>query len=93
MNKITDKNFVLELIGGQRIWLTEEEYKTASNAITQGSQLLKVKDGVVSINAIKYLLPAREVEKADNIKKGNWQCQYNYWHTRGQECGHHLQNR
>jgi len=33
----------------------------------------------------------QSVNREDKIKKGEWQCKYGFWHSKGEECGHGIQ--
>lgn len=89
-NLPTDQRFVIILKGNARIWLNEQEFKAVKNALVAKAELLEIREMLINPYAILYVLPASELEIAEKIRRGHWQCEYGFWHERNQECGHGL---
>ena len=85
---ISDKNYIILMSGDIRIWLNEKEFKMAESLIENGKVFLNLDGRLINTKSILYAGPRNEIEIADRIKRGNYQCSYGFWHNRGQECGH-----
>ena len=87
-NEITDKDFVISLRGGYKIYVNEAQMELIKKMLEKGKSFVFLESGLFNANDIIFILPAREVEKDDRIKKGEWQCQdCRRWHPRNEECG------
>jgi hypothetical protein len=85
---ITDKTFVLMTKRGYRIWLTPQQANAIKIVLLRGEKFISVDDFFFNSQDISFILPASEIDREDRIKKGEWQCQYGYWHSKNEECGH-----
>jgi len=85
---ISDKTFVVILKGDIRIWLTEKEFKLFQSLLESGKTFVSFSNRIINLKMIVYAGPRIEVETADRIKNGEWQCRdCGRWHPKGEECG------
>lgn len=87
---LTNKTQVLCLDNNEKIYLTEEQAKKVKRAVLEDLEFILVAENLIRKRAIKYIIRASEVEKAERIKRGEWMCEYGKWHQRGEKCGHGL---
>ncbi|RLF54688.1 MAG: hypothetical protein DRN13_02070 [Thermoplasmata archaeon] len=90
---LTDKTYILCLDNNEKIYLTDEQAKQCRAALLSGKEFILMEENLLKTKAIKYILPAREVERAERIKRGEWMCEYGFWHQKGEQCGHGLLKR
>jgi len=88
--KITDKNFVVMLKGNYRCWVNKEQKELLEKGLLMGKKFIKIDEFLFNSDDISFILPASEIDREDRIKRGDWQCKYGYWHTKGEQCGHGL---
>lgn len=92
MKQITDKTYVLIARDGIRIWLTEQQGKDAVRALNRETPQFLIISGdkpqSVKKTMVIYCGPREQVEVGDRIKRGDYQCSYGEWHTKGQQCAH-----
>lgn len=86
--EISDKNYIVILIGDIRIWLNEKEYEKLVSVIETGKMFLNAGGRIFNAKNIIYVGPRNEVDLADRVKRGEWQCSFDKWHARGEQCGH-----
>jgi hypothetical protein len=85
---ITDKTFVVMTKRGYRCWLNQRQAEALKMALLQEKKFISIDDFFFNSQDISFILPASEIEREDRFKRGEWQCSYGYWHSRGEECGH-----
>ena len=58
--------------------------------LTIGAKInfLQVGDEIINASCIEGVFSAETIATMKRIKKGDWQCDFGYFHERGQECGH-----
>lgn len=88
--QITDKTHLIVLMGGMRIWINEKEYQEIKKEIYGRKAFVEIEGNIINTNSILYAGSRIGIDEADRIKRGDWKCQYGFWHTKGQECGHML---
>ena len=81
------KNYIILLRGDIRIWISEKEFK-AVERIIETKQFINLNGRIFNTSSVMYVGPRREIDIADKIKKGYWQCEYGYWHGPGEKCAH-----
>jgi hypothetical protein len=59
-------------------------------AVLADKEFIFIGGNLIKKRAIKYILPAKEVERAERIKRGEWICENGEWHQKGERCGHGL---
>jgi hypothetical protein len=87
---ITDKTFVLMTRKGYRVWLTPKQVEAIKMVLLRGERFISVDNLFFNSQDISFILPASEIDREDRIKRGEWQCQFGYWHSKNEECGHGL---
>ena len=94
--QLTDKTECLMLRGNYKTYLTKKEADFVSQQFAEGKDVVRLQDNGVTKTFFKYsilfILPAADIEKQDKVKKGDWMCNYGYWHNRGETCGHISKN-
>jgi hypothetical protein len=86
--EITDKVFVVTLRGNYRCWINDKQKIALEQALLAGKKFIKVDEYFFNSGDISFILPAPEIDREERIKRGDWKCQYGYWHTKGEECAH-----
>ena len=86
MNEITDKTYVVMLKGGYKCYLNEKQKTALENDLITGKQFSKIDDFLFKANEIIFVLPAREITREERIKKGDYKCNYETWHSFRQIC-------
>lgn len=85
---LSDKTHIVLMSGDIRIWITEKEFETAEQLIGAGKVFINLDGRLINTKSIIYAGPRNEIELADRIKKGEWQCQVcKRWHPKFEECG------
>lgn len=78
-------------------WIEEERIKNLINNLETFSEhkFIKINNEIINTADVTGIFSAKRMEDLkleneikDKIKKGEWQCEYNYWHSRNEECGH-----
>ena len=92
MNQLlTNKIWCVLLRGGAEIWITEEQANELDILIqVPERRFIKINNERVAITAIDGILSAEIMRTKERTKRGDWQCSSNYWHEKGQQCGHGL---
>ena len=86
---ITDKTYVLCLIGGDRFFLNESEYEKVKNAIVLGNKYIELEDAFIATNQVTKILHHADYESAERIKRGDYKCRNcDNWIPRGMQCGY-----
>ncbi len=88
MGQLTDKTHIILMTGDIRIWITEKEFETAEKLIGAGKVFINLDGRLINTKSIIYAGPRNELELADRIKRGEWKCEYGFWHEKYQQCGH-----
>jgi hypothetical protein len=92
---ITNKTICLGLAGGNKTYLTADQYRELKAKLKAGADFIILGEGtpdekLISKHSIMFTTNASDIEQNDKVKKGEWKCQYGYWHAKGQECGHDM---
>ena len=87
---LSTKNYVLVLFDKSRFFLDESEAERAKSALKGGAKYIEIGDSLVMSSAISRLVSGENYDEGEKIRRGEWKCQYDEWHTRGQQCGHGL---
>ena len=90
-NAITDKTWFVDYKGFQ-IWITEEQKKALESQIEEGKDFVNIEGRTLPINNVA-ILSGQDNDRRERIKRGDWKCRYDEWHTKGEECGHMLSGR
>jgi hypothetical protein len=86
--QITDKTYCVMLADNYKTYLNKNEAEFLSKAFEQGKEVVRVGEKTFFKFGVRFILPASEIGREDRIKRGDWKCEYDYWHRRGEECGH-----
>lgn len=86
--EITDKVFVVMLKGGYKCYLNERQKDVIGEGIILKKTFVKVDNFLFKTEDISFVLPASEIEREDKVKKGDYKCDYGFWHTKNEACGH-----
>ena len=94
--ELTDKIICLGLAGGNKTYLNEIQYQELKAKLKSGADMIIISEGtadekIISKHAISFTMSANEVENSIKEKRGEWKCEYNFWHKKGEECGHNLE--
>ncbi len=87
-NEISTKRFVMILKDGSKFFLDDKEAEMVRQSIRKGMDYLEIGDSLVSRYDFSRLVSSENYEESEKIKQGEWKCQFGFWHSRGQECGH-----
>lgn len=89
MNNLpTDKIFVVNLRGGYKIWVNDEQAEKIKESLEKGKKFIYTEKGMFRADEVSFILPASEVDYQERVKKGEWQCgTCKRWHPKFEECG------
>ena len=89
-NEISTKTKCLLIRDDIEIWLTDEEAEKIKMVLRNESKpkFIDVAGQFLAVSVILGILDGNLIEEKKRLKRGEWKCQFNFWHTRGQECGH-----
>lgn len=89
-NEITDKNKVVVTKLGD-YWVSQKQAEALATHIDKDRDGSVVLEGNRILNKSIEGILTPEAYNIYNLKKrGGWQCRYQYWHERNQQCAHHL---
>lgn len=86
--EITDKNFVVMLKGGYKCYLTDKQSEALKQQLMFGIERVLLDDYYFKSDDISYIIPAKNIDREDKVRRGEWRCSFNHWHGRNEECGH-----
>ncbi|MEK6880388.1 MAG: hypothetical protein AABY22_12300 [Nanoarchaeota archaeon] len=86
--EISNKTWVLMLIGGDRHFLTEREAQAIKEAIIKGDKFIDLEDVFFATNQFVKLMKGSDYQKAENYRKGDYFCEtHKNWIPKGKTCG------
>ena len=85
---LSDKTWFIYFKGFQ-IWLNNEEATIVQNSMDAGAKYVDIEGRRIPLTDCA-LLKGEDNDKLEKVKKGAWQCEYGYWHSKNEECGHGL---
>jgi hypothetical protein len=85
---LTDKNFVVMLKGGYKCYLNERQKIALQENLLAGKDFVLVDGFFFKTDDVSFILPASEIEREDKVKRGEWKCEYGFWHGKADSCGH-----
>jgi hypothetical protein len=89
-SELSDKTWGLQTRSFGVIWLTEEEAKRCQLLLHQGAESLEFEDVTVMKGDISGFATGERLRSVERKKKGDWECDYGYWHERNDKCAHHM---
>lgn len=82
---LTDK--IYRLITSVGIYnLTEIEKNKLVKSLD--AQYIQIDGDIIMTHQIRGIVHGDRLLDLDKIKKGEWKCKYDQWHTKGEQCGH-----
>lgn len=87
MNKITDKTWIMFLIGGDRHFLTEIEANKIKVALRIGDKYIDLGSVFFATNQFAKLLNGADYQETEKFKRGDYKCLCGQWIPRGKTCG------
>lgn len=89
-NALTDKTMVLVSKMGD-YWVKPEQAERIMEAKKhEPDSHIELEGNFISLNAIDGALTAEAYTTYNIKRRGGWQCKYQEWHERNQQCAHHL---
>lgn len=89
MNEIAQNLRCVLLRNGIEIWVDEERAKNVANALNESKYFI-LEGSLISPHEISGVLTPVHMEEYKRHKEGQWKCNKNTWHDRGQKCNCHL---
>ena len=87
-NSITDKTWVMVLIGGDRHFLTESEAQKVKQSLSAGSKFIDLGSVFFATGQFAKLMNHADYEMAQRIKRGDYKCRNcDSWIPYGKQCG------
>lgn len=86
--QITDKTYCVMLNDNYKTYLTKDEAEFLSKSFEQGKEVVRVGDKTFFKFGVRFILNACEIDREDKLKRGDYKCEFGYWHEKGQQCGH-----
>lgn len=94
MNEIT-KNLVCVVIrNGVQIWIENDKAETLKNLLNRKDkpQFVEFENDYINTNDISGIFSALSMEEVNRRKNGQWKCERNSWHDRGEKCNPFISN-
>lgn len=88
MNEITDKTYCIITNYGNKLYITEEQYRQIYNNFDKLESIKIKNQGIINKKYVVMIAKASEIIEEDKKRQGMWKCRYGYWHKKGEECGH-----
>jgi len=86
--EITKKLMCILMREKAEIWLEKDKLDSLMKAL-ETKRFVKVGDQIINTADISGIYTAETMEDITRRKNGQWKCkQGNYWHERGEQCGH-----
>lgn len=87
-NTLTDKTMVLVTFVGP-VWVTRERGEMAMKIKEQDpNAVIEIDESYYGANQIRALLSAQQYAEFQYEKRGMWQCPYQKWHAKFDNCEH-----
>lgn len=87
-NQITDKTMVAVTRAGD-FWITKSQANNLMKAKDdRPTGFTELDDCMVTFASIDSILTAEKYQEYNFKRRGGWQCKYQAWHERGQQCAH-----
>lgn len=58
------------------------------NTMPQGT--IELDGNYISCQAVDGIVTAQQYAIMNTKRRGGWQCKYQHWHERNQQCAHHM---
>ena len=89
-NEITKKLVCIVMRNNVEIWVEEERIESLRKALPllKEHKFIGIDDEMLNTADIVGIFSAQTMEDTTRRKNGQWQCKYNYWHERGEQCAH-----
>lgn len=88
MRTLTDKTWFIYYKGFQ-IWINDEQAQQVRKLMLAGNQYLDIDGRMIKLDEVA-LLKGEDNDRAEKLRRGDWKCEYGYWHAKGDQCGHGL---
>lgn len=92
MRELTDKTHVLVTRSLGRFYITEAQATKLMTVLQGDSKMVMIDKAMVMTNDITGIVSGDQIEQIERIRRGDWQCKFNKWHIRGQQCAHNGTN-
>lgn len=89
-NEIQNKMVCVLMKSKVEIWVDEAKGQKLMDLLMAKTkiQFLQLGEEVINVNAIEGVFNPETVATMKRVKRGDWQCEYKYFHERREECGH-----
>ena len=89
-NEIQNKMLCVLMKSKVEIWVDEAKGQKLMDLLMAKTkiQFLQLGDEAINVNCIEGVFSPDTMATMKRNKKGDWQCEYGYFHEKGQECGH-----
>lgn len=88
-SEITDKTHVLVTRSLGNIYVTEIEANALTVTIASGKAKHVVIGGdLIMLNDVAGITSGETIRNLEKKKQGQWQCKYDRWHEKNDQCGH-----
>ena len=78
---------IVSLRNGVEISVEKDRIETLLPEIEK-RRFFEINGEIVSTKDIVGIFTPQAIEDTIRRKNGQWQCKYNYWHERGEQCAH-----
>ena len=72
---------------GIEIWFEKSKIREVEEKL-EYNKFINIDGNTISVSNVSGLFTAQAVEEMRRRKNGEWKCKYDYWHSRGDQCGH-----
>lgn len=89
-NEITDKTMVLITRMGD-FWVTPAQAENImATRQNEPAASIEIEGNTINLSGIDGALTPQKYEELNMKRRGGWQCKFQHWHERHQQCAHHL---
>jgi len=95
MTKEISKNLMcIKLRSGIEIWIEKEKAEKLINLLgTTKTKFVEIDDEIINSSDVEGVFNPQTMADLAKRKNGQWKCNYDRWHSRGETCGCYEINR
>lgn len=86
--QITKKLMCIVMRDGIEIWIEDDRIQNLKKALmmTEKSKFIELENEVINSADILGIFSSNTMEAKTRRKNGQWKCNWNHWHNRGERC-------
>ena len=90
--EITKELMCIKVREGMEVWVEKEKIENLIAMLInhRTGKFIKVEGELINTVDVVGIFTAETMEDITRRKNCQWKCLYNFWHSKGEECAHHL---